>query len=73
MRETGRLDDRADIVEDHAGKELRYNRCEDVDNQPAARRAEKHRAIDPDDLQPGNHIAGFNAYIIMREIGIVGR
>ena len=64
---------RADIVEDHAGQQLRRDRCEDVDDQPAARRAEKHRAIDPEHPEPGNHIAGFSAYIIMREIGIVGR
>ena len=73
MGEAVGLDHRADVVENNGLQHGRPHRAEHMDDQPAARGADEGRLLDAERRQPGKDVAGFDADIVMADIGIVGR
>jgi hypothetical protein len=73
MRQPGRLDRRADVVEDDRLRERRLQGAEDMDDQPAARGADEGRLGDAERGQPGQYVARLDGQGVVAGIVVVLR
>ena len=73
MRQAFAFDHRTDIVEHHRLQHRRPHRRQNVDDQAAARGADKGPVLDAERGEAGDDVACFDDHVIVFPVGIVGR
>src|SRR5690606_15359756 len=71
MAQAIRLDRRADVVEDNGFQRRRLHGADEMDDQPAARRADEGGLGDAERGEPGQYVAGLRRDIIIADVGVV--